>query len=140
MPRVCFDRPHQAAGKHRRRRHLPIQNVRARLRDDFLPRLRVQPDADLVSHRSCGHKQRRLAPEDLRRAAFQQVHRRVFAVNVVPTSAAAIAARIATEGLVTVSDRRSIIFCKPVPSDDRNEAPKLRLVCFPDLCALIPDP
>ena len=74
---------HQTAGKDGGRRHLPVQNVRAGLRNHLLPRLRERADRDLVAHGSRGHKQRRLAAKDLRRAPLKQVQSWVFAINVV---------------------------------------------------------
>jgi hypothetical protein len=83
--------------------------MRARFGDHFLAGLRVQPDGDLVAHGAGGHKQRSLAANNMRRMALEQIDSRVFAVNVSPTSAAAMAARISGVGRVTVSERRSMI-------------------------------
>ena len=74
---------HQATGKHCRRRHLPVEDVRPRLGDHLLARLRVKPNADLVAHRSGGDKERSLAAKDLRGAPFQQIDGRVLAVDIV---------------------------------------------------------
>ena len=46
----------QAAGKDRGRRHLEVENVRARFGNYFLARLREQADGDLVAHGACGDK------------------------------------------------------------------------------------
>ena len=73
----------QAAGEHRRRRHLIIENVCARLGDHFLARLRQRANRNLVAHCARGHKQRRHAAKPLRRAPLQQIDRGVFAINVV---------------------------------------------------------
>ena len=73
----------QAAGKDRRRGHLVIENVRARLGNHFLAGLREGANRNLVAHSARRHKQRRLAAKDLRRAPLEQIDGRVLAVNVV---------------------------------------------------------
>ena len=60
-----------------------VENVGAGFGNHLLAGLRVQPDRDLVAHGARGHKQRRFAAKELRRAPLQQIHGRVFAVNVV---------------------------------------------------------
>ena len=95
-------------------RHLPIQDVRLRLADHLLPMLRMDPRCNQIPHRPGRHKDRRLAPEHLRRPLFQLVDGRVFPYTSSPTSASAIAIRIAFEGFVTVSLRKSIIIAIPL--------------------------
>ena len=51
--------------------------------DDLLTGLRVEANADLVAHGAGRNEERCLAAEDFRRAPFQQVDGRVFAVDVV---------------------------------------------------------
>jgi hypothetical protein len=80
---LARNRPRLAAGERRHHRHLPIQNVRARLADGLLPVLRVQAHGNLVSHGSGRHEDSGLAPEYLGRACLQPIHRRVLAINII---------------------------------------------------------
>src|SRR5580698_9275924 len=43
----------------------------------------MQPNPDLITHRPRRHKERSLAPKDLRGALLQKIHRRIFAVDVI---------------------------------------------------------
>jgi len=68
--------------------------VAALFANHFVAMMRPHLDGNEIPHATRGHKQRRLFPKNLRRALFQPVDRRVLAVNVIPTSASAIARRI----------------------------------------------
>ena len=73
MPRSAATARTRQPEKHCRRGHLPIQNVRPRLGNHFLPRLRMQPNRNLVAHGARGHKQRGFAAKNLRRALLKQI-------------------------------------------------------------------
>ena len=63
---------------------------------------------DLVPHGAGRHVQRGLLADDLGRGVLQRFTVGSSPYQSSPTSASAIAARIASDGLVTVSERRSI--------------------------------
>src|SRR6185503_20414187 len=73
----------QTSGKHRDGRHLPIQNVSARLGNNFLPRLRQRADRDLIPHGASRDKETRFTAEHLRGATLKRIDSWVFAVNIV---------------------------------------------------------
>ena len=77
------DRTDEAAGKHGRRGHLPIEDVGARFADDLLPRLRVQAKSDLIAHGAGGNKERGFPAEAGRGPALQQVDRGILTIDVV---------------------------------------------------------
>src|SRR5260370_840256 len=72
-----------AAGNRRHRRQLIQIHVAALFANHFVAVMRPHLDGDEIPHAARGHKQRRLFPENLRRALLQLVDRRVFSVNVV---------------------------------------------------------
>ena len=74
----------QAAGEPRGHGQLVVQQVRARIADDFLAMLGEHLDPDGVAHGAGGDEQGGLFPGDLGGALFQAVDGGVLAVDVVP--------------------------------------------------------
>ena len=108
QPEVALKRPRRHAGKPRDATRLPDIDVRGRRAQEFVSRAGVHADGDLVGHRSRRHEDRGFLAQELRRAGLERVDGRVSPKTSSPTSASAIALRIAGVGLVTVSDLRSI--------------------------------
>ena len=71
------------AGQGSSRTRFVERDVRPFTNHDFITRARVHQERDLIAHRTRGYEQRALFAQDLRRAALELDHRRIFAVYVV---------------------------------------------------------